>query len=141
MASERDAALRLDGLEDRLRRTRRWLAVTAVALLANVVALVELYREHRDLGDHGLRTTSVQIRDPAGEALASMGRQHPDGRPYFKMLDAQGHYRAFLALRPEGPCLELRDDGGHVRLRLAAGRDGGSVEILEPDGRVVWSAP
>jgi hypothetical protein len=141
MLDDDQTTARLTALETQGRRLRWLLAVFAILLVALTLAVVESYREMDDLGRYGLNTTSLGIMDPSGRRLASLGRQHPDGRPYLKFVDEGEHFRVLMALRAQGPSLELQDSRGRVRLRLAAGDGGGVIELLDADGGVVWSAP
>ena len=130
---------RLEQLERDHRRLRTAVRIGGVVLLGATLGVIESFRESSDLQRYGLETHSVALHDRSERRVGLLGAL--DDRPYLQFRDTGGKERMFLALEGDGSAFTLSDHEGRARVRLSVKQRGGIIEILDDDGKRVWSAP
>ena len=86
-----------------------------------------------------IEAEEFRLVDAAGKARAflAVGRNGAT----LSLCDAAGNTRAGLCVTDRGPGLGLLDAAAQLRASLVADKEGSRLTLYDAAGRVVWSAP
>jgi hypothetical protein len=130
---------RLERLERDHRRLRTGVLIGGVVLVGATLGVIECFRERSDLFRYGLDAASVTIHDQSERRVGLLGEFQD--RAYLKFNDTSGKERMFLAQEADGMVFTMSDPDGHPRVRISVKQYAVGIEILDVEGKRVWSAP
>jgi hypothetical protein len=110
---------------------------TAMMLMKNKDA-PEVYAEAVDQGGQIGVTDGRDVAGTTDRAALNMSGS-PSGFSIFHMVNGRPESR--LSFSKLGGGLELRTPGGKAVTRVVGAEKGSRIEILDSDGKLVWSAP
>lgn len=111
---------------------------SAMMLLKNKDA-PEVFAEAVDQGGQVGVTDGRDVTAPAAERATLNMSGSPSGFSIFHLVNGKPESR--LSFSKLGGGLELRTPGGKAVTRVIGAEKGSRIEILDSDGKLVWSAP